>query len=663
MKQTLLILFLCCWGSLFLHGQSINSVVPNQNPILSGTNLTVNISGSGTNFTTGSSTYVTATTNNGTLLYGQINQNTVTNTNLDVDFYIQCNSCGNVDLSVTTLIDGQLNYTNAFTVTCPQITTVTPNTGSAGQNLSIGISGTNMNFTQGTRTYIYFYNSTTGDYMYPTNLNGGTVDSTNIDLNIPTNNCGGSYDLVVYPDYNSCAIISPNAFNVTGNNGQITLVNPDTIQAGQNLPIQISGSGVDFTQGSLTVFFKSNASTNVYYPSTYNAVSANGVTVDLFTPNNICIGDYDVCVQETPNSCPVCFEDGLHVLPPTIPASITNVTSTPTQAQAGQSLDLTISGTGINFSQGSGMYFVLRNTTTGVTTNTSFQIPANPNQTTVIFGSMPHSCGSYDLEIYNTSSCSNTSLTYPNVATITSTLNPRLFYATPAPAPSAGQLRLLLSGLDIDFMQGSSTLSVRLISPSTGTILTGSNILPTSWGSSNATVDFSPTASQCGYYNIEISNVPTGCGGTTTVTSSQLIGVNIANCNSNTPLQTVLNAHSVRSNSRQSRVFNRPNDEDTADKVHDLEVLDASKLENEEFSVQVYPNPMRQSATILVQGAEQQVLNFALYDLLGQVVKQTEFTTNETLSINRNNLPAGMYIYRVLDATGQPLHSGKIEMQ
>ncbi|MGH1335479.1 MAG: T9SS type A sorting domain-containing protein [Aureispira sp.] len=762
MKQTLLILVLCCWGSLFLKGQSINSVVPNQSPVLSGTILTVNISGSGTNFTAGSSTYVTAMTNNG-LLYGQINQSTVTNTNLEVDFYVHCGVCGAVDLSVTTPIDGSMNYANAFSVSCPQITAVSPNTGSSGQSLSVGISGTNINFTQGSSTYLYFYNNSTGQYIYPSGYNGGTLDSTNINLNIPANSCGGSYDLVVYSNSNNscsaffpnalnvtgpqitavtpntgnsgqslsvgisganidftqgsntylyfynnstgqsiypsgynggtsdstninlniptnscggsydliiysnngCSAVLPNAFNVTSNLGQITMVNPDTIQPGQTLPIQISGTGVDFTQGSLTVFFRNTISGNTYYPSNYNSILTNSVTVDFSAPNAACAGDYDVCLRETASSCPICFSSGLYIDTPAVARSITNVTAMPSsQVQGGQPLTLSISGTGIDFTQGSGLYVYLVNSGTNNTVGTSTQTPnpLNPNQMMVTFNSIPYDCGTYDLKIYDINACNGGLLVYPNAVTVTSTLNPELVYAIPAPAPSQGQLRLRLSGLDIDFTQGSSMLSVRLISPSTGAILTGSNLLPASWSSANAIVDFSPTASQCGYYNLEISNVPTGCGGTTTVTYSRLIGVNIANCGNNTPFQTVLNTHSVRSTPITTRP--RVNSEtNTPIGVDDLQILNDSKLGSDQLSVQAFPNPMNQHTSILVQGESQQVLNFALYDMLGQVVKQTSFKVNETLSINRDNLPAGMYVYRVLDATGKPLHVGKLEMQ
>lgn len=660
MKQILLIFFLCCWGGVLLKGQSITSVVSGQSSVVGGETLTVSISGSGTNFTAGSSTYVTAITNNG-ILYGQVNPNSVTSTSMDVDFYILCGACGSVDLSVTTPIDGQMSYSNAFSITCAQLNALNPNTGSPGQNLSIGISGTNMNFGQGSNTFMYFHNPSTGDYIYSSGVNGGTIDSTNINLNIPSNSCGGSFDLVVYPGNNSCSVSLPNAFNVSSSNGQITMVNPDTIQPGQTLPIAISGTGVNFLQGSLTVFFES-AGSQRFYPSSYNIISGTDLSVNFPAPSTMCGGDYDVCVQETPNSCPICFEDGLHVDAQANPISIVSVTSNPAQAQGGQALSLNISGTGIDFSQGSSAYFILRNSVTGASVGTSYQSPnsSNPNQTTAYFNYIPYDCGSYDLEVYAPQSCASGLLIYPNATTVISTLNPSLYNVIPYPAPSAGQLRLRLSGSDINFMQGSTTLSVRLVSPTTGTVLTGSNINPNNFNSSIATVDFTASANDCGYYNLEVSNVPTGCGATTTVVYNQLVGVNILSCTNSAPLQPILTVYTGGNNPLVPKA-NGGIDVQAAE--DDLQVLEDTNLGIDGLSVQVFPNPMDLKTSILVEGEGQQVLNFVLYDVLGQSIKQTQFEVNETLQLNRENLPAGMYIYRILDATGNPLHVGKLEMK
>lgn len=657
MKQTLLILFLCCWGGVLLKGQSITSVVPSQNPVRGGEVLTVNISGSGTNFSAGSANYIAAIFGS-TSVHGIVDLNTVTNTNMDVTFYVPCGVCGNADLSVTTPANGQMTYANAFSVSCGQITSVNPNVGTVGQNLTVGISGTNMNFGQGSNAaWVYFYDPATGNYLFPSTNPGGTSNSITVDVNIPQGTCNGSYDVIVYPGSNSCAITMPNAFDVIGNTGQITMVNPDTITPGQTLPITISGTGVNFQQGSLLVYFRKSNGQRFY--ATASNVSANSVTVNYTTPNYMCGGSYDVCVEQTPNTCPVCFEDGLYVNAQNAPAVITNVTSSPSPAQGGQSLVLNISGTGIDFTQGSSMYFMLRNTVTGAGVGSSFSAPISTNEVMAYFNSMPYDCGNYDLEVYVPNTCSNNILTYNNAVTVSSTLNPVLYSVYPYPSPTAGQLRLRLSGANIDFTQGSSMLSVRLVSPTTGTVLTGSNIIPSNFSNSIATVDFTPSVNDCGYYNLEVMNVPVGCGGTTTVGYHRLVGVNIRHCASNAP--SSLTTHSGGNN---NSIVSKVNDGlDGLEGENDLQILDATDVGSNGLLVQVFPNPMDEETTILVEAEEQKVLNFALYDVLGQQVKQVEFNSNERLQVNRENLPAGMYIYRILDATGNPLHVGKLEMK
>lgn len=656
MKQTLLIFFLCCWGVVLLKGQSINSVVPTQNPILEGAILYANISGSGTNFVAGSSTYVTAVVDNN-VVYGQVNYSTLTSTNMDVSFHMPCGACGNADVSVITDLDGQMIYSNAFSVICGQITNLSPNTGNAGQNLSINISGTNVNFSQGSNSWVYFYNPSTGDYLAPYSNSGG-INSTNINLSIPTSSCGGSYDLVVYPSNNSCPVSLPNAFNISTSAGQITMVNPDTIQPGQNLSIGISGTGLNFTQGSLSVYFKNAATGQQFYPSNYNNLSANHVDVDLFAPNSMCGGAYDVCVQETPGSCPICFEDGLYVDAQVNSQSITNVINSPVQAQGGQPLSLTISGAGIDFSQGSSMYFVLTNSATGSSVGTYNHNPSSVNQTTTNFSYMPSDCGNYDLEIYGGGSCSSGALNYLNAATIGNIWNPVLYSAVPYPSPVVGQLRLRLSGADINFTQGSTALSVRLVSPTTGAVLTGGNISPSNFNSSIAIVDFTASLNDCGYYNLEINNIPTGCVSTTTIVHNSLIRVNTNSCATFTSFQSTLTVDG--GNRVALKVNGGAGEQNSAD---DLEALNNADLGTDELFVQVFPNPMDQQTNILVQGEGQEVLNFALYDVLGQLVKQRKFEINETLQLNRENLSAGMYIYRILDATGNSLHVGKLEMK
>lgn len=659
--KTFLMIFLCCWGSVLLKGQSITSVTPNQNPIVGNTTLRVSISGSGTNFAVGSST-LTATGSNGPL-YSSIDQSTLTNTSLEALIYIPCGVCGPVDLSLTTLLDGQMTYNNAFNITCPQLNPPQPNSGTAGQTLTVGISGTNLNFTQGSNTWMYFYNSTNGQYIHPSQYTVDNTDSLTVNMTVPPSSCGGVYDIVLYPaSSSSCPVFLDSAFTVNSNLGQITLVNPDTIQAGQTLPIGISGTGVNFNQGSLTVFFRNSTTGVVYTPNGLPTVqSMDSLTVNFAASNGICAGNYDVCVQPTSNSCPICFDDGLYVASSANPPVITSVTTNPASPQGGQSLELTISGTNLNFSSGSSTFFYLSNNSIGYLVGTSSHTPnpLNPNETVARFNYVPPTCGTFDLFVNNQNTCNNTSLSYPNAVTINSTLSPELFYVAPVATPNPRQLSLRLAGTDIDFMQGSSTLVARLVHPSNGTILNAQSITPLA-PSSVALVDFIVPNNVCGDFNLEITNVPTGCGGTTTVVYNRLIAVNSTNCH--TPANTIPNGHTIINNSTHSQTLLQGQGAGITP-TEEVTLLEGSKQSKQALLVQVFPNPMNQYTNILIQGEGQANMTFVLYDLLGQVVQQKEVAINETLTLERGNLPAGMYLYQVLDATGASVHVGKLEMQ
>ncbi|MCP4442344.1 MAG: T9SS type A sorting domain-containing protein [Aureispira sp.] len=82
-----------------------------------------------------------------------------------------------------------------------------------------------------------------------------------------------------------------------------------------------------------------------------------------------------------------------------------------------------------------------------------------------------------------------------------------------------------------------------------------------------------------------------------------------------------------------------------------------------QFDVKVYPNPMLDQATIEINGTEDQVLSFQLYDMLGHRLISKTINSNENAQINRQNLPAGMYIYRINDAEGTSIEVGKLKIQ
>lgn len=99
----------------------------------------------------------------------------------------------------------------------------------------------------------------------------------------------------------------------------------------------------------------------------------------------------------------------------------------------------------------------------------------------------------------------------------------------------------------------------------------------------------------------------------------------------------------------------------TAPAADDAPTIDDAHL-NTAVAVQVAPNPVKEYAIISLEGADKVVYQFELFSITGQLVRTLAITGNTQKELQRENLPAGLYVYRV-SAEGVPLQEGKIIMQ
>lgn len=723
MKKNLLIFLLCFWGGISLQAQSISTVVPSQNPIPEGGNLTVQISGNNTHFAQGSSTYISATIGNFST-YGYI-IGSPSNTSMNVQFYLPCGACGAANITVSNSIDGQMSYSNAFTVNCAQLNAIHPDTANAGQVLQVSLSGTGVDFSQGS-AIVYFQSPSTGEYLYPTSYNTVTTDSIDVTLTIPNNACNADYNVCVYAGA-SCPVCLFDAFHVVGYNGQITAVNPGIINAGQTLPIGISGTGMNFTQGSLSVYFRNSSTGQTLYPFSSNVISADSMNVTLSVPNTVCYGIYDVCAYfGSGGYCPTCLPSGLVINGMTSSPQVDSVS--PDTAIGGQPLTVSISGTDIDFQQGSSFYFQLSNNSgwANVGTYYSSPDPSDPTKTTVYFSNMPNVCGSYDLSIYGADPCGGSIVTYTNAVSVTATLDPVINSVYPNIASTGQTFNLSMYVSEFDFVQNSTSVSARLIHRATGNVLTGTNLVAYPFNTSFGTVDFSSSMSDCGWYDLELAAVPTGCGDVTTIVYAN--AVNITNPTS-PHLQSILPNHGIWEQTVVSTItaanvdfntvsladvylYNTANNSyiyatnitpnpsnsneayvtfvipsitsgglDYYDVIIDnivncgstqlvlpngFEVyipVGITDPDNSSFEVKIYPNPMDNQATLEIIDGEDQPMVFNLYDVLGKKVQSKTLKGNTTVTIEREGLSSGVYLYRLSDIEGNALHIGKLELR
>ena len=78
-------------------------------------------------------------------------------------------------------------------------------------------------------------------------------------------------------------------------------------------------------------------------------------------------------------------------------------------------------------------------------------------------------------------------------------------------------------------------------------------------------------------------------------------------------------------------------------------------------AVQVFPNPVKDKATVVLP-AGIDAIRFTLFDSRGKALLHRAEQGNSTFDINRNNLPSGMYFYRVEDEFGR-FTSGKLVLE
>jgi len=77
------------------------------------------------------------------------------------------------------------------------------------------------------------------------------------------------------------------------------------------------------------------------------------------------------------------------------------------------------------------------------------------------------------------------------------------------------------------------------------------------------------------------------------------------------------------------------------------------------ISVNVFPNPFDEYTRFEVQGEAVKELNLSVYDMMGREVLQQQSTHQQHITIKRNNLTLGVYIFRLMDEK-QQLATGKL---
>jgi hypothetical protein len=260
---------------------------------------------SGTNFTQGSSTYVSFSQGSATYLSGYsnvINNANSLTTYLDIPFSA---TTGVYDLTV---VDGggtTYNLNSAFTVLAgliPQITYVDTNYGALGSTLDVVISGTNTNFQSGSSTVWFTQGSAT---IYANLVTVSNPLSLTANITIPTGYPAGFYDVNVY-DYTDNTVTLPYGFFVSDSTIGIVSVTGDstTYNLGDSsITIIITGAGTNFAfQGDTTIVWLGqvhrSAVANIFATSTH-VISNTRISATFHFPTNVPSGRYDLFTYNT----------------------------------------------------------------------------------------------------------------------------------------------------------------------------------------------------------------------------------------------------------------------------------------------------------------------------------------------------------------------------
>lgn len=180
-----------------VNAQTISSINPDNGQI--GQLLTIQISGSNVDFTTGSSSIQTNFKQGSTTIFAPPITVDASGTILDVSLNLSNTSLpsGLYDLEVTTQTNGLITLPNAFRIDTTALISTTPQIAFKGQAINVTIAGRALNFNNVTAAPYYFRNN---DTIWTTIVQPRTGPNTNLEVTVdltPTTVRAGNYDLQV----------------------------------------------------------------------------------------------------------------------------------------------------------------------------------------------------------------------------------------------------------------------------------------------------------------------------------------------------------------------------------------------------------------------------------------------------------------------------------
>lgn len=277
----------------------------------------------------------------------------------------------------------------------PSIVNITPSQGQRGQSLNLQITGMQTNFAQGSSITVTLFNAAT-----PIRSNSVAVLSNThliANITIPQNANYQSCDVAV-SGVNMPYVIKRSGFAVVNASGKIPKIKsytPETATVGQTLDLTITGDGTTFTQASQvqTSFFTQASNITV---NNVNVINDTTIVTNITVGQNMNTGYYPFYIDVAQEGR--LYSPGLGLLVYQSGGTPQIVAVNPKGAALGETLNLTITGINVNFSQASGTFIpVFFNGATQITGSNTTVLTPNMIRTTLTVPNNIGLVGSYDL--------------------------------------------------------------------------------------------------------------------------------------------------------------------------------------------------------------------------------------------------------------------------
>lgn len=388
-----------------------------------------------------------------------------------------------------------LTISNAQTVT-----SITPNSGAAGNTISAVITCQNTFFQisspQGVREINLKDNQCRT--LQATNMNVIDNENISIDFNIPANKPNGIYDLELV-NWTGPALWLTNAFTITGGaTVELNAVSPTTVNENQIINIVLTGQNLDLVRNSGgQIRFRKNGKT--FSPVSTSVINSSTLHAQTYIPAYCDTGLYDVEIIGSSYGCYL-LPAALHVTG-SYPKQLVSIS--PSQTPAGSTLSavvtarntffMTASPQGINKIQLEdqhcnvidGVVTSLQNDTTA---NVNFSIPADTRN------------GFYDVFLKTEM---NTTYLLPTSLEVVSGFDLDLLTFSPNSASAGTTLNAVITGSGVDHIFNSTPVTAE-IKTNTGFRIAASNINATS---TSATLDFQiPIYAENANYDLDVSS-------------------------------------------------------------------------------------------------------------------------------------------------------------